>query len=40
MLDTVSYMNERDENISRQILYLNVISMICRDDQGKGVHHY
>ena len=40
MLDTVSYMDERDENITRQILYLNVISMMCRDSEGKGILHY
>jgi hypothetical protein len=32
--------SEEDENISKQILYLDVISMICRDNNGKGVYHY
>ena len=40
MLDTVSWMDEKDENLSKQMLYLNVISMMCRDQDGKGVHHY
>ena len=40
MLDTVSWMHERDENITKQMLYINVISMICRDTEGKGIHHY
>lgn len=40
MLDTVSWLNEKDENITKQILYINVISMICKDTEGKGIHHF
>lgn len=28
-----------DENLTKQILYLNVLAMLCRDQNGKGVHH-
>lgn len=38
-LESIRYM-DGDENISRQILYLNVISMMCRDDHGQGLYHY
>lgn len=40
MLDTVHLVNENNENISNQILYLNVICMLCRDNEGKGVYHF
>lgn len=39
-LDTISWEKENNENISQQILYLNVISMMCRDDQGNGLYNY
>jgi hypothetical protein len=39
-LETIRYENDTNENISKQILYLNVISMICRDAEGKGIFQY
>lgn len=39
-LETIRYENESNENISKQILYLNVISMMCRDAEGKGIFQY
>ena len=36
-LETIRYENDSNENISKQILYLNVISMMCRDAEGKGI---
>lgn len=38
-LESIRYL-DGDENISKQILYLNVISMMCRDDAGQGLYHY
>ena len=29
MLETVSYIDERDQNIDKQILYLEVIGLMC-----------
>jgi hypothetical protein len=39
-LESIKYIDPTDENISRQILYLNVISMMCRDDHGNGLYTY
>lgn len=38
-LESIRFL-DNDENISKQILYLNVISMMCRDDKGNGLYHY
>jgi hypothetical protein len=28
------------ENISRQMLYLNIVSMMCRDEHTNGIYQY
>ena len=38
LIDSISYIKEDNENISKQILYMNVISMMCRDDDGAGLY--
>ena len=38
-LESIKFL-DNEENISKQILYLNVISMMCRDDNGNGLYHY
>jgi hypothetical protein len=40
MLDMIVYLDEETETISRQILYLKVISLFCRDNDGNGLLRY
>jgi hypothetical protein len=39
-LESISYLGPGNENLSKQMLYLSVISMMCRDDEGKGLYNY
>ena len=38
-LETIQH-RDGFENISRQILYLDVLSMMCRDDHSNGLYEY
>lgn len=41
MLETVSYGNTiTEKNLTRQLLYLKIIGLMCKDEQGKGIYHY
>ena len=34
MLETVSYLDERDQNVDKQILYLKVMGLMCVNGSG------
>ena len=40
LLEPVRYMDKQNQNIDKQIMIMNVISMFCRDRNRKGVYPY
>lgn len=40
LLEPVRFLDENNQNIDKQIMYLNVISMFCRNKEGEGVYPY
>jgi hypothetical protein len=39
-LETIFFIDMDHENLNNQILYMNVISMMCRDSSGQGLFHF
>jgi hypothetical protein len=40
LLEPVKFKNQEDQNLDKQITILNIISMFCRQKDGKGVYPY
>jgi len=40
LLEPVKFVDEKNQNLEKQIAILNVISMYCRDKKGQGVYPY
>mmetsp|Transcript_30174 Transcript_30174/g.46106 ORF Transcript_30174/g.46106 Transcript_30174/m.46106 type:complete len:580 (-) Transcript_30174:7543-9282(-) len=40
LLEPVKFIDKNNQNLEKQIMYMNVISMFCRDKEGGGVYTY
>ena len=40
LLEPVRYMDADNQNIKKQLMVMSVISMFCRDKQGKAIYAY
>lgn len=40
LLETVRYTNDLNQNLAKQINITNIISMFCKDNQGRGIFTY